>query len=161
MDAPSRFQTVSLVCKCGASLTHTDFAFRVGCAEEEFRAQHVGEFHVVSEADLAYSDECILCGKSDTASVLCAECQAREDRLRERIAKGALAALYRLKARLGKERARLARFYNEEVRKDRAAGRAVDCFNRHRDRCWYEVTICDMAMGMVDHEIRRTKKGED
>ena len=44
MDTPSRFQTVSLVCKCGASLTHTDFAFRVGVAEEEFRAQHQTDF---------------------------------------------------------------------------------------------------------------------
>lgn len=44
MDTPSRFETVSLVCKCGASLTHTDFAFRVGVAEEEFRAQHVTAF---------------------------------------------------------------------------------------------------------------------
>lgn len=49
MDTPSRFQTVDLACSCGASLKHVDFAHRTSEAEGEFRAQHVGEFHVVSE----------------------------------------------------------------------------------------------------------------
>jgi len=47
MDTPS-LKSLSLVCKCGASLTHTDFAFRVDVAEDEFRAQHVTAFCGVS-----------------------------------------------------------------------------------------------------------------
>lgn len=49
MDTPSRFATVDLACSCGASLKQVDFAHRTSEAEGEFRAQHVGEFHVVSE----------------------------------------------------------------------------------------------------------------
>lgn len=52
MDTPSRngLATVDIACSCGASLRQVDFAFRVGVAEEEFRAQHVTEFCLVSEA---------------------------------------------------------------------------------------------------------------
>lgn len=48
MDTP--FETVDLRCSCGASLRQVDFAHRTAEAEGEFRAQHVGEFHVVSGA---------------------------------------------------------------------------------------------------------------
>ena len=64
--------------------------------------------------------------------------------------KVALQVLYRLKRRLGKERARFLRFYTAEAAKGHE-------HNPHRDRCWYEMNICDLAMGFVDREIHRLK----
>jgi hypothetical protein len=142
-----RFETVSIQCSCGASLRQVDFAHRTAEAEGEFRAQHAGEFHVVSEADPAYSDECILCGKSDTAGALCADCQVREDRVKERIDKRVLACLYRLKARLGKTRAHCLRV---------ATGEGRDLALLLRGKAGAVL----LAMEFVDREISRTK-GED
>lgn len=59
---------------------------------------------------------------------------------------GILTALHRLKRRIGMERGRCARFY-------KAASTTSS-----RDRAYYEMTMCDLAMGFVDVEIRRAKE---
>lgn len=55
-------------------------------------------------------------------------------------------ALLRLKRRMGQERGRLVRAYNG----------AKDS-REFKDRCWYEINIWDLAMGMLDCEIRKCK----
>ena len=58
-----------------------------------------------------------------------------------------LRALYRLKARLGRERGRFLRFYKQAE------------YQSSKDRAGYEMNICDLAIGFVDREIKRAKAG--
>lgn len=62
----------------------------------------------------------------------------------------ALTVLHRLKRRFGWERARLDR-WEQEARQE---GRTQSA-----DRCYYEATQWSVAMGMIDDEIEKARKG--
>lgn len=55
-------------------------------------------------------------------------------------------ALHRLKRRMGKERARYYRFY-EQHKKDKNHLAA--------DRCFYEWNVLNLSIGFIDDELRK------